>query len=99
MIQYKIQFLNKLKNLNKIISISSTEYILTAAEKNNIKLPYSCKTGACSTCVCKKLKGFVKHINQSFLSNNELQKNYILPCVACPTSNLIILTHMEHELY
>jgi ferredoxin len=99
MIKYKIHFINKIKNINNIIVVSPHEFILDAAEKNNIKLPYSCRTGACSTCVCKNIKGSIKHKNQSFLSDTELKNNYFLSCVAYATSNLIVLTHMENNLY
>ena len=96
---FNLILINQSKKLQITLPIKSNEFILDTIEKNNIILPYSCKSGACSTCVCKITKGLVKHVNQTFLSNIELEQNYILPCVAYPVSDLILLTHMEHELY
>ena len=96
---YTITLINKKKQLNITLPIKSNEIILNMLEKNNIILPYSCKIGACSTCVCKIVKGSIIHFNQTFLSEIELKNKFILPCVAYPTSNLILLTHMENDLY
>jgi ferredoxin len=97
--RYNITVLNQKLNLNITLSINSNKFILDSLDEFNIKLPYSCKLGSCSNCVCKLIKGSIKHFNQTFLSNKELKKKFILPCVAYPTSNIIMLTHMEDKLY
>ena len=99
MINYQIKFINKITNINTIISISSTNFILDEAKKKNLILPYSCKTGNCSSCVCKIIKGSIKHSHQTFLNSQDLKNQYFLPCVAYAKSNLIILTNVEDELY
>lgn len=99
MIFYKVTFLNKKQNLNLTISVSSKEYLLSAAEKQGLFLPFSCRIGNCSTCTCKVIKGTILHDNQTFLTKAELSQNYCLSCVAYPQSDLIIETHMEETLY
>jgi 2Fe-2S type ferredoxin len=99
MILYTANFFNKEQNINITIKISPTESILNSAEKHGIILPFTCRTGNCSSCTCKIIKGKLKHINQTFLTDQELRKNYFLACVAYPQSNLIIKTHMENFLY
>jgi ferredoxin len=85
---------------NKINIISKkNDIILDLAEKNNINLPYSCRVGSCSTCVAKLLKGSIKHINQTFLTKFQIKNNFLLTCTSYITSNSIILTNQENNLY
>ena len=96
---YKVTIINKSEGLNSIIEVQDDEYILDAAEDQGIDVPYSCRTGACSTCVGKISCGKVAQPDQSFLDAKQLEAGYFLPCVAYPTSDLTIITHAEEELY
>lgn len=96
---YKIQLINKSKNLEIIFNCSEDKFILEAAEENNIDLPYSCRIGSCSTCLAKIIKGNVNQSDQTFLDEKQLKKGFTLLCVAYPISDLIISTHEEENLY
>ena len=96
---YKVTIINKSEGLNSIIEVQDDEYILDAAEDQGIDVPYSCRTGACSTCVGKISCGKVTQPDQSFLNNEQIDNGYFLPCVAYPTSDLTIFTNAEEELY
>ena len=96
---FKITFINELSGLKEIIDIPDDKYILDADCEQNIELPYSCRSGACSSCVAKLEKGEVDQQDQSFLDDDQIKKGYVLICVAYPTSNCIIRTHAEDEMY
>jgi len=55
--------------------------ILQAALDNNIKLPYSCKAGVCSTCVAKCVQGAVKMSINEVLTEKDLAEGLVLTCV------------------
>ena len=96
---FKVTFVNKSRGLREIIDIPDDKYILEAACEQNISLPHSCRSGSCSTCVAQLEKGDVDQQDQSFLDDAQISKGYILMCVAYPTSDCIIRTHSEDEIY
>ena len=99
MTSFKITFINELSGLKESIYIPDDKYILEAAFEQNIELPFSCRSGACSTCVAKLERGEVDQQDQSFLDDDQIKKGYVLICVAYPTSDCTIRTHAEDEMY
>jgi len=65
--------------------------LLQAAAQAGIDLPSSCRNGTCRTCICRLVSGQVAYaIEWPGLLPEEKAEGWILPCVACPQSDVVL---------
>lgn len=71
--------------------------ILHSAEAGAIDLPSSCRNGTCRTCLCRMQSGSVRYlVDWPGLSADEKRDGDILPCVAVPLSDLVLVAPLAH---
>ena len=73
-------------------SCEADETVLSAAIRAGVGLPYSCKSGACSSCKGKIVSGNVQHkpYQARSLTEDEAAAGYSLLCCAVPQGDLVV---------
>lgn len=64
--------------------------LLEAALLEGVALPNSCRNGTCRACASRLHAGTIRYrIEWPGLSPDEKEEGLILPCVACPASDVV----------
>ncbi len=66
--------------------------ILDAARAAGLDLPFSCKSGVCSTCRARLREGTVRMMRNFALMQRDLDAGFILSCQAHPTSEQVVVS-------
>ncbi|CQH44847.1 ferredoxin (2Fe-2S) [Halobacterium hubeiense] len=90
---YEIEFVKE----GETIEVANNESILDAGEEEGWDLPYACRQGQCLSCGGRVASGedaseFIRHTNNETLSDDEMEKGYMLTCTAHPTTSFSVET-------
>ncbi|HXB35367.1 MAG TPA: 2Fe-2S iron-sulfur cluster-binding protein, partial [Puia sp.] len=64
--------------------------ILTAAIRQGIPLPYSCRAGRCSSCVAHCIRGRVRMAHNEVLTDKDLAEGLVLTCVGYAETDVVL---------
>ena len=65
--------------------------MLDAASRAGVVIPYSCRTGRCSTCKCRVISGTtVAKADELGLSTSERERGWVLSCVRTAETDVVI---------
>lgn len=82
----------QLKGKSHELSVQGNTTILQAAMANNIEMPYSCRSGMCSTCLASCISGDISMTEGHFLEQKDVDAGKILTCVSYPTSENVVIS-------
>jgi len=81
----------KFKGEEHVIQVKGNETILQKAMHSNIPLPYSCRSGMCSSCKANCAEGDIKMMDGHLLPENEVNEGKVLTCVSYPLSEKVTI--------
>ncbi len=83
-------FLAHLKD-GKVFPVEEGVTFLEAAQRSQITLPYSCREGRCSSCMCKVVHGETIALRaETGLTTDQKKMGWILSCVRTPKSEVLL---------
>jgi glycine betaine catabolism B len=69
-----------IRDLGRTIEVESCETILEGAERNDIEIPFECRSGICGQCKLRLCEGEIRMEQTYALSPTERQQGWILAC-------------------
>lgn len=73
------------------LTIPYNKTILDIGLEHKLKLPYSCKSGMCSTCISQVVEGEIKMDYNEVLTDREIEQGRCLLCTSHPLVNNTII--------
>ena len=87
----------RLENSGREFEAAELEFVLDAAERAGVNLPYSCRDGICGTCKARLSSGSVDHgfYAASALTEQEREQGYFLMCCSIAQTDLLVDAPVE----
>ncbi|TVR01887.1 MAG: hypothetical protein EA398_09035 [Deltaproteobacteria bacterium] len=80
----------RLARSGRLIAVRDDQTLLDATREAGVALPFSCGMGGCAACRLRVVEGQVAMHEPNALSADERREGYVLTCIACPRSTLVI---------
>lgn len=75
------------------IPVRPKDSILESALEHGIEIPNSCRVGQCTSCRARLISGKINLVDQTALSEEEIEAGYCLTCVGFPLSDDIVIDY------
>jgi NAD(P)H-flavin reductase/ferredoxin len=76
--------------VTKVCELAGGEAVLEGLERHGVKVPNSCRSGVCQSCLMQATEGDVPAEAQRGLKESLRARKYLLPCVCRPSGDLTI---------
>ncbi len=80
-----------LDNSEKVIHVSETQSLLDALLAEGVNVPFSCKAGACKSCVVRVLEGDVDHHDNCLTNTERTEQSLMCACVSRARSDSLMI--------
>ncbi|MGH9340419.1 MAG: 2Fe-2S iron-sulfur cluster-binding protein [Acidobacteriota bacterium] len=80
------------------MEVGPDEYVLEAALRNGLKLPYSCLQGWCLSCAARLLEGVMDQQDSTRYYSEDREEGFALLCTGRAKSDLRLKTHARDEM-
>lgn len=80
------------------IDVADDEYLLDAAARAGLELPYMCLQGWCTTCAARLLAGQVDQSEARRLFPEDVAAGFVLICSAYARSDVRLLTNQREAM-
>lgn len=97
--RHKIKIMNHFAEQEIEVEVPEDRYILWEAEDQGLELPYACRMGCCTACAVKVKEGEVYQPHSLGVSRQLREQGYALMCVAFPSTDCVLETVPEDEVY
>lgn len=81
----------KYKGEEHLLQVRGNKSILNQAMSDNIVIPYSCRSGMCSSCKATCVEGEVKMTDGHLLTDEDVASGSILTCISYPMSEKVVI--------
>jgi 3-ketosteroid 9alpha-monooxygenase subunit B len=71
------------------------QVVLEALEVAGFAPPYSCRAGACASCICKLEEGEVEMLENHVLEQGELEEKWVLSCQSVPKTPFVKVRYVK----
>ncbi|MDB5978476.1 MAG: 3-ketosteroid-9-alpha-hydroxylase [Nevskia sp.] len=85
----------ELNGVSHTVTAYPGQLLLEALEDAGLSPPYSCRAGACASCICKLEEGEVEMLENHVLDQGELDEQWILGCQSVPKTSRIRVRYVS----
>ena len=79
-------------------SCQAGEFVLDAADRSGLELPYSCRSGGCLCCAARVVSGQVQQAEQYVLEPEHLEQGFVLLCCCTVSGDAHFIGHQEDNI-